>query len=111
MVGEHMELTANQIRYLLVINSLDETKHVIKSVDIARILGYSRASVHKMLTALIKMNYIQKEHYCSVSLTHSGKKAAEECKKKYILIKNQLEPLIQVNDEYNLGICNLIETM
>lgn len=106
-----MELTANQIRYLLVINSLDETKHVIKSVDIARILGYSRASVHKMLTALIKMNYIQKEYYCTVSLTNSGKRAAEECKRKYILIKNQLEPLIQIDSDYNLGICNLVEAM
>ena len=106
-----MELTANQIRYLLVIKDLDESKHVIKSVDIARTLNYSRASVHKMLTCLSNNKYIKKNHYGSVSLTCSGRKVAEQCRVKYESIKNQLDPLIVVNDPYNLGVCNLIEMM
>lgn len=51
-----MKLTVNQIRYLLVIRKLNETKYIIKSVDIARQFDYSRASIHKMMKCLKSMN-------------------------------------------------------
>ena len=51
-VEEQMKLTGNQIRYLLTIKKINDSKHVIKSVDVANELNYSRASVHKMLVTL-----------------------------------------------------------
>ena len=106
-----MRLTGNQIRYLLAIRQLNQTKHLIKSVDIARELDYSRASVHKMLNCLSDTNYIKKEYYSSVSLTNLGKKAAEKYNEKYKFVKNKLKAIVDKDDNYNIGICELIANM
>ena len=106
-----MKLTANQIRYLLVVRKLNETKHIIKSVDIARELDYSRASVHKMMKLLMSMGYIVHDSYSDVQITNSGIKVANDCHKKYETIKEELKDVISSIDDYNLGICYLIESM
>ena len=108
---KHMKLTANQIRYILTIRRLDETKHVIKSVDIANEFDYSRASVHKMMKNLKDLNYVSQEYYGSVKLTPAGKRAANDCLNKYNQLKEVLDPVIDVEDDYDLAICNLIELL
>ena len=104
-----MKLTANQIRYLLTIRKLAETRHVIKSVDVAKQLDISRASVHKMLGCLKDMNCITQEPYSSIRLSRSGQRVANECLEKYELIREQLKPVIDVKEDFDLGICTLLE--
>ena len=106
-----MKLTGNQIMYLLTIKNLAVNKHVIKSVDVARDMNYSRASVHKMLASLKKINYIQQERYGSIKLTASGSRAATSYLKKYRIIEEALKDVVELPEGYNLGICNLIELM
>ena len=106
-----MKLTANQIRYLLAIRKLAETKHVIKSIDVARQLDISRASVHKMLGNLKEMNCIIQEPYSAIRLSRFGQKTANECLKKYEVIREQLKPVIDVKEDFDLGICTLLENM
>ena len=106
-----MKLTGNQIRYLLTIKKLSETKHVIKGVDVAKELNYSRASVHKMMVSLKELDYVKQEYYSSMKLTPNGLKLAKMYEKKYDIIKKTLEPIIDIPDSYNLGICHLIELM
>ena len=106
-----MRLTANQIRYLLTIKKLAESKHVIKSIDVARKLDISRASVHKMLGNLKEMNYIKQEPYSSIRLSRSGLRIANEYLEKYEQIREQLKPVIDVSDDCDLGICTLLEKM
>lgn len=106
-----MKLTGNQIMYLLTIKKLSTEKHVIKSVDVAREMNYSRASVHKMLRSLKSLNYIEQERYSTIKLTASGSRIATSCLKKYKLIEENLSPLIKMPEGYVLGICNLIELM
>ena len=106
-----MKLTANQIRYLLTIKQLNETRHVIKSVDIANELDVSRSSVHKMLTSLKELNCIRQERYSTLSLTAAGNRAGCDCLKKYERIKEQLSPLVSIEKDFDLGICTLIEEM
>ena len=106
-----MKLTANQIRYLLVIRQLNEEKHIVKSVDIANIFGYSRASVHKMLVTLKEMNIIQQKYYGYIYLTSYGSRTATECQKKYDKVKETLAPVIKIKDDYNLGVCGIVEMM
>lgn len=110
-VGGNMKLTANQIRYLLTVKRLDETKHVIKSIDIANDLNFSRASVHKMLKCLKKMNYVMQEHYGTLKLTKAGSRMANECLEKYEKIKKAVKPVVEIQEDYCLGICTLIEMM
>ena len=106
-----MKLTANQIRYLLVIRQLNEEKHIVKSVDIANIFGYSRASVHKMLVCLKNLNCIEKGRHCSVNLTPCGQKAAKCYQKEYDQLLETLKPLVKIDEPYSLAICSLIELM
>lgn len=106
-----MKLTGNQIIYLLTIRKLAETKHVIKSVDVARELDYSRASVHKMLKSLGELDLINHEYYGSIKLTPLGKRKAGEYQKKYDKIAAALTSVLKPQGRYLLGICNLIEDM
>lgn len=106
-----MRPTANQIRYLLVIRKLNETKHVIKSVDVAKQLDYSRASIHKMLQALKSSNYVKQEPYGAISITNKGLKTANEYAQKYELVRKKLSSLVDMKSDYNIGICSIIEQM
>ena len=106
-----MKLTANQIRYLLTIKQLAETKHVIKSIDVAKRLNISRASVHKMLGCLKDMNYIRQEPYSSIRLSRSGQRTTGRYLEKYELIREQLKPVIDVKEDFDLRICTLLEKM
>ena len=106
-----MKLTANQIRYLLTIKKLAETRHVVRSIDVAKQLDVSRASVHKMLGCLKDMNYIQQEPYSSIRLSRYGQRMTNECLEKYEMIREQLKPVIDVKEDFDLGICTLLEKM
>ena len=97
--------------YLLTIKKLSTEKHVIKSVDVAREMNYSRASVHKMLRSLKSLNYIEQERYSTIKITPSGSRIASACLKKYKVIEETLQPILELPSGYNLGICNLIELM
>ena len=106
-----MKLTGNQIRYLLTIKKLNDSKHVVKSVDVANELKYSRASVHKMLVTLKDLNIITQKYYGYIYLTSYGSRTASDCQKKYEKVKNALTSVIKVKDDYNLGICSIVEMM
>lgn len=108
---EYMKPTGNQILYLLTIRKLSEIKHVVRSVDVARLLDYSRASVHKMLGSLKEMDCIEQEYYGSIKLTAKGLKKADEYQKKYQVLADALAGVIDMPDNYLLGICNLIELL
>ena len=106
-----MKLTGNQIRYLLTISDLSKKKHIVRSVDVAREMDYSRASVHKMLQSLKEMSLVEHDYYSSLKLTPSGSRMAGKYLKKYQFIKETLDTIIDFLDGYNLGICNLIELL
>ena len=106
-----MKLTGNQIMYLLTIKKIGMTKHVIRSVDVAEHMDYSRASIHKMLSTLKKLNLIEQEYYSSIRLTPLGSRVANGYLKKYEKIEEALKPIMPIPDTYILGICNLIELM
>ncbi|MBQ6217154.1 MAG: winged helix DNA-binding protein [Erysipelotrichaceae bacterium] len=106
-----MKLTGNQIMYLLTIKKISMNKHVIRSVDVASQMDYSRASIHKMLGTLKKMGLIEQEYYSSIKLTSLGSRVANGYLKKYDLLAQTLKPVVRLPEGYNLGICNLIELM
>ena len=106
-----MKLTGNQIMYLLTIKKIGTTKHVIRSVDVAENMDYSRASIHKMLNTLKKLKLIEQEYYSSIKLTPLGSRVANGYLKKYELLEETLKPVIDLPEGYNLGICNLLELM
>lgn len=67
-----MNLTVNQIRFLLAILSLTAMDEDIASKNIARILGVTRPSVHGMLEQMIERGFIEKARYGRARLTAEG---------------------------------------
>ena len=51
-----MNLTVNQIRFLLAVLSLTTMGEDVASTSIARILGVTRPSVHGMLEQMIELD-------------------------------------------------------
>lgn len=64
------------MRYLLAIYALSRGQHALRSVQIARELEVSRASVAKMLKVLGQEGLVAKEYYSNVCLTPKGAQIA-----------------------------------
>lgn len=87
-----MTLTAPQIRCLLAILSLSRMEAAVASKDVAKLLGISRPSVHKMLDILAQRGLLYKEHYGTACLSEEGTKlteALEMRKEKLLLLFSQ----------------------
>lgn len=71
-------MTISQIRCLLALNALREHHGAVASKDIARLLGISRPSVHRLLGALAEEGLVIKERYGSVQLSEQGIETASQ---------------------------------
>lgn len=69
-------LTYSQKKYLFAIYKLGQTGGEVKSSEVAKLVGVSKASTAAMAVKLCESGYIQKEHYGQIALTESGVKAA-----------------------------------
>ena len=66
-----MNLTVNQIRFLLAFLSLTIMGEDVASKNIARILGVTRPSVHGMLAQMIERGFIEKARNGRARLTEA----------------------------------------
>jgi len=91
-----MALTVSQIRCLIALLSLRGMSAEIASKNVAKILGVSRPSVHRMLDRLGEMGLTEKERYGTVRLTEKGvecAKALEDRKEKLLLLFSRTHQL------------------
>lgn len=58
-----------------------------------------------------KYDYVSHECYGDAILTKKGIKASNEYHIKYELIRKKLKSLVKIDDEFDLGICSIIEKM
>lgn len=84
-------LTYSQKKYLFTIYRLGQNGGEVKSADVAKIVGVSKASTAAMTAKLCDGGYIAKEHYGQISLTESGIKAANPIYTSYVIIRDFLE--------------------
>ena len=66
------ELREAHLRYLLAIYELGQTKPDVGTLDISRALGYTKASVTKMMGILMDMGLLVRERYGKIYLTDTG---------------------------------------
>lgn len=78
-----MDLSRSKIKYLLIIHRLSRDTGKARSVDIAIHLGVARPSVHRMLSTLAEAGLIHMEPRSAVSLTPTGRAAAEAFDRQY----------------------------
>lgn len=66
------ELRESHLRYLLAIYELGQTMLDVGTQDIAKTLGYTKASVTNMASVLMDMNLLVREKYGKIYLTDTG---------------------------------------
>ena len=92
-------LTYSQKKYLFAIYKLGQNGEDVKSSEVARLVGVSKASTAAMAVKLCESGYIQKEHYGQIVLTENGVKAANSIYTSYIIIRDFLENALDLDEK------------
>lgn len=92
-------LTYSQKKYLFAIYKLVQNGGDIKSSEVARLVGVSKASTAAMVVKLCERGYITKEHYGQIGLTESGVKAANSIFTNCIIIRDFLKNALGLDEK------------
>lgn len=83
--------------YLEVILKLERQNGVVRSIDIANELGYSKPSVSRAMGVLKKAGYISHSPYEDITLTAQGRKKAERIYLTHNLLTEFLIKALQID--------------
>ena len=102
---EFVHLTPANEDYLEALVEVEEAKGdfdeppELRSVDIAKLLDVSKASVNKALQTLREAGYIEQERYGRITLTDSGRAYGREIWKRHRVLRNFLVEDLGVDPE------------
>lgn len=85
--------------YLKAIYGLQNRQGYVRSVDIARMLGYSKASVCVAMKKLGQKKLIEMNSKKEIHLTALGEIAAADLEKKYTLLKRLFTTVLDVDEQ------------
>ena len=83
--------------YLEAILELSENSSNVKSVDVAKKLDVSRASVNRAVNVLKEQGYITQERYSDIYLTEKGLAEARAVKETHSLLQKFLVDILGVS--------------
>ncbi len=92
-------ISASKQDYLETILDFSSESGQARSIDIARTLGVSRASVNKSLGALKESGLVEHEHYGDIRLTEKGLKLARAVRARHNALKLFLTSVLGVEEE------------
>lgn len=101
-------LTKSNEDYLEAILILEQKKHKVLSVEIAKLLGVSKPGVNRAMNVLKDNGLIDKTDYSEITLTEKGRDVANKVYEKHTTIKSFLTK-IGVGEETAEKDCCLIE--
>ena len=81
--------------YLRVIFELEKERSEVKSVDIAKKLKISKASVSEMIRKIARKKLISIKPYSKLRLTSKGREKAERLYKKHAVIRGFMSKLLK----------------
>lgn len=90
-------VTQSQKRYLFAIYTLGLNGKAIKSTEVSKLLGVTKASTVKMTQKLTDDGYIKKEPYREIELTPEGIKAANELYTPSVILRDFLEKKVNID--------------
>ncbi len=76
--------------YLETILVLEKRNHIVRSVDIAKELNFSKPSVSRAMNVLKNNDYIEINKSGGIQLTSSGRKIAEQMYERHLLLTEYL---------------------
>lgn len=91
------DITASKEDYLERIYDISLLDEKVRSVDVARALDVSRASVNKCLGVLKQDGYIEQEPYGTIFLTEKGFEVAKETRKRHNALRKFLTDVLGVS--------------
>ncbi len=94
-----MKIQESGENYLEAILNLERTNGVVRSVDIANQLGFSKPSVSRAMGVLRKAGLIEQEAYGNIVLTEAGRKRANDVYHRHLLITQFLVQILSLNEE------------
>jgi DtxR family Mn-dependent transcriptional regulator len=86
-------LTIAQARYLAAIGDIAREGEGVRSAEVARRLGVTRASVARMLRVLTERGWTRKTPYGRIELTQAGEPAAALCRERMERLDGLMEDL------------------
>ena len=81
-----MKIQESGENYLETILNLEQKNGVVRSIDIANELGFSKPSVSRAMGVLKKAGYIEQEAYGNIRLTDAGRARASEVYERHVLL-------------------------
>ena len=93
------ELTYSQKKYLFAIYKLGQNGGEVRSSEVAKLVGVSKASTASMAAKLCECGYIRKEHYGQIGLTENGIKAANSIYTSCVIIRDFLENVLGMDEK------------
>lgn len=94
-----MKIQESGENYLETILNLERKNGIVRSVDIANELGFSKPSVSRAMGVLRKAGFIEQEAYGNITLTDAGRQRANEVYHRHVLITNFLVQVLHVDAE------------
>jgi len=85
--------------YLEAILELSEASKSVKSIDVAKKLDVSRASVNRAINILKEQGYITQERYSDIYLTEKGIVEGKLIKETHEMLENFLIDILGVSQE------------
>lgn len=85
--------------YLEVILEIEREQQVVRSVEIARRVGVSRASVSKALSVLRELGFVEPSYYGDVVLTEAGRARALAIRRRHELLTRYLRDVLGVSSD------------
>ncbi len=92
-----MRNNESQEMYLEAILDLERHNDAVRSVDVARILGYSKPSVNRAINLLKENELVIQEPYSSIKLTAIGRRVAQSIKRRHNVLTTFFREVLEVD--------------
>ncbi len=93
------KITPSQENYLKAILQVADEHSKVRSIDVARLMGVSRASVNKALISLSNEGLVKHEYYGDITLTKEGETLARVVLNRFEILYKFLTEVLEVPEE------------
>ena len=110
-MDNNVKFTFAQVRYIVCLYRLSEGGYGVKNVELATALGFSKPSVHNMLTSLIDLGVVKQEVFGLAFFTEAGRALAHKYFVCYAKLEEKMTEICGSGAVSENAICGLLADM